>query len=94
MCTSRTISINILDADPFERTRRKTPSAYTVNDIEDIVNHPRIRARFGSIRSQKMKKSEISQIAKNFLQEKDKLRKLKYLRFFYAVKFPLTTHLY
>ncbi|MFZ3001079.1 MAG: hypothetical protein WA071_12200 [Undibacterium umbellatum] len=74
-------------AEPFKRTRRKTPSAYTISDIEDIVDHPRIRARFGSIRSQKMKKSEINQIATNFLQEKDKLRKLKYLRFFHAVKF-------
>ncbi|MFZ6741825.1 hypothetical protein ACO0LC_01185 [Undibacterium sp. JH2W] len=74
--------------EPFERSRRKEPSAYTVKDVEEIINRPNKRAGFSSVRTLKMSPEEIITVARNFLDEKEKLRKFKYLRFFYATQFP------
>lgn len=73
---------------PFKRTGRKTPSAYTVNDVEELINRPSKRVGFNRNRTLKMPQQEIIAAARNFLDEKDKLRRFRYLRFFYATRFP------
>ncbi|MFZ6871614.1 hypothetical protein ACO0LF_06025 [Undibacterium sp. Di27W] len=78
----------ISSIEPLKRARRKVPSAYTVSDVEEIINRPNKRAGFGFERTRRMSQQEIVTVARNFLDEKDKLRKFKYLRFFYATKFP------
>ncbi|MFZ6643330.1 hypothetical protein ACO0LL_26650 [Undibacterium sp. TC4M20W] len=74
--------------EPFKKSRRKVPPAYTVAELEEIINRPNKRAVFKLDRCLKMKQEEIAAVARNFLDEKKKFRKFKYLRFFYAVKFP------
>jgi len=74
--------------EPFKKSRRKVPLAYTVAELEEIINRPNRRAGFNRDRCLKMKQEEIAAVARNFLDEKEKPRKFKYLRFFYAVKFP------
>lgn len=80
---------NLISAiEPFERSRRKVPSTYTVKDVEEIINRSNKRAGFSRVRTRKMKLEEIIKVAKNFLDEKETSRKFKYLHFFYMVKFP------
>lgn len=72
---------------PFKRTRREMPP-YTVTDVEELINRPSRRVGFNRDRTLRMKQQEIIAVARNFLDEKDKIRKFRYLRFFYATRFP------
>lgn len=64
------------------------PSAYAVKDVEELINRPSKRVGFNHDRTRRMRQQEIVAVARNFLDEKDMRRKFRYLRFFYATKFP------
>lgn len=78
----------ILSVEPRKNYRRGKIKPYTFADVEEIVNKDRRYIRFWTSHIEGMSKADIEQVARSFLNEKDKKRKHRYLRFFDQTKFP------
>ncbi|MFZ6654984.1 hypothetical protein [Undibacterium sp. TJN19] len=78
----------ILSAKPRKKYRRSKTIPYTVAEIEELVDEASRFPRFWESHISGMMQADIEQVARNFLAEKDSVRKHKYLPFFYQTKFP------
>lgn len=78
----------ILSVEPRKKYRRSKTVPYSIADIEETIDEASRFPRFWASHISGMTQTDIEQVARNFLAEKDISRKHKYLPFFYRTKFP------